>query len=105
MRKRFTVTHSRLHVLFNLAPGALIGQPEPEFAAAFPGYRAEATVLVHDLFRMEPNVYTQFLYFTSVLTRYLKPMIDDQLQQWNACQCGAGQPSPDDWANALTLAL
>lgn len=89
-------------VLWQLAPGTLIGPPEPEFAAAFPGYRAEAHVLVHDLFRMEPNIYTQFLYFTSVLTRYLKPMIDDQLQQWQACQCAAGQPSADDWANALT---
>jgi hypothetical protein len=93
---------SLYEVLWELDAGVLIGSPEPEFSAAFPGYRAEAHVLAHDLFRMEPNLYTQFLYFTSVMTRYLKPMIDDQLQQWNACQCAAGQPSPDDWASALT---
>jgi hypothetical protein len=93
---------SLYEVLWELDTGTLIGSPEPEFAAAFPGYRAEAHVLAHDLFRMEPNLYTQFLYFTSVMTRYLKPMIDDRLQQWNACQCAAGQPSPDDWASALT---
>ena len=93
---------SLYEALWQLEPGTLIGDPEPEFADAFPGYRAEAHVLAHELFRMEPNLYTQFLYFTSVMTRYLKPMIDEALQQWHACQCMTGQPSPDDWASALT---
>jgi hypothetical protein len=51
---------------------------------------------------MEPNLYLQFLYFVAVMTRYLKPMIDDKLQQCHACQCAASGPSPDDWANAVT---
>ncbi|MEQ8785347.1 MAG: hypothetical protein RIC55_03575 [Pirellulaceae bacterium] len=87
--------------LWNQEAGSLMGGVEPEFAAAFSGYRAEAHVTVHNLFRMEPNLYTQFLYFTSVMTRYLKPMIDQQLEQWMACRCGGDQPSPDDWADAL----
>lgn len=93
---------SLYEAIWDLAPGELIGSPEPEFAAAFPGYRADAQMSVHNLFRMEPNIYTQFLYFVSVMTRYLKPMIDDQLKQWNACQCAADRPTADDWADALT---
>lgn len=88
-------------VLWRLDSGTLIGSPEPEFAAAFPGYRAEAHVLVHNLFRLEPNLYTQFLYFVSVMSRYLKPMIDERLEQCTACQCGIGGPTPGDWADAL----
>ena len=90
-------------VLWELEPGELIGAPERKFAAKFPGYRAEAHVFVHDLFRMEPNIYTQFLFFTSVMTRYLKPMIDDKLKQISACECNVDDPSPEDWADALTL--
>ena len=93
---------STYEILWELEPGTLMGIHEPEFAAAFPGYRAESTVMVHQLFHMDPNIYTQFLYFTSVMTRYLKPMIDEALEQWQACQCGADQPSPDDWAESLT---
>lgn len=93
---------SVFEVIWQVEPGGLIGAPEPAFARAFPGYRAEAHVLAHDLFHMEPNLYLQFLYFTSVMTRYLKPMIDDQIEQYRVCSCGADQPSPDDWANALT---
>jgi len=93
---------SLYEVLWQLKPGELTGKVEAAFSKEFPGYRAEAHVLVHNLFSMEPNIYTQFLYFTSVMTRYLKPMIDDTLQQYLACQCGADAPSPDDWADALT---
>ncbi len=93
---------SLYEALWQLEPGELIGAVEPEFAAAFPGYRADACVTVHELFRMEPNVYMQFLYFVSVMTRYLKPMIDEELKQYQACQCGANGPSSDDWANALS---
>lgn len=88
--------------LWQLEPGELIGTVEPEFAAAFPGYRADASVTIHELFRMEPNIYMQFLYFVSVMTRYLKPMIDEELKQYEATCCGASNPSPGDWANALT---
>lgn len=88
--------------LWDLAAGTLMGSPKAEFAAAFPGYRAEAQILVHDLFRMEPNLYTQFLYFVSVMTRYLKPMIDERLKQLTAFRCDGDQPSPEDWADALS---
>lgn len=92
---------SLYETLWNLGPGELIGSAEREFAEAFPGYRSEAQVIVHNLFHMEPNLYLQFLYFTSVMSRYLKPMIDDTLQQWVSCRCGVDSPSPDDWADAL----
>lgn len=92
---------SLYEVLWSLPTGALIGEPEAEFAASFPGYRAEAHLLVHDLFRMSPNIYMQFLFFVSVMSRYLKPMIDERLQQLMACRCGIGEPSADDWADAL----
>ena len=88
--------------IWQLPAATLIGEIEQEFREAFPGYRAEAHVLVHNLFSMDPNLYAQFLYFTSVMSRYLKPMIDQQLQQWMACQCGRDTPSPGDWADALT---
>lgn len=89
--------------LWQLPRASLIGEAiEAEFATAFPHYRAEAQWTVHELFHMEPNIYTQFLYFTSVMTRYLKPLIDEQLQQWLACQCGSDAPTPGDWADALT---
>ncbi len=88
--------------LWDLPAGQLMGASTDEFTAAFPGFRGEATVLAHDLFHMEPNLYTQFLYFTSVMTRYLKPLIDEQLQQWRACHCAGDQPSAGEWAEALS---
>jgi hypothetical protein len=86
--------------LWRLDRGVLMGNAEPEFAGYFPAYRAESQLLAQDLFAMEPNVYTQFLYFVSVLCRYLKP-IKAELPQAVAARCGVGQPSAEDWADAL----
>ncbi len=40
---------------------------------AYPGYRAEAQVLGQDLFHLRPNPSMQFLYFVSVVSRYVPP--------------------------------
>ncbi|MBS0265914.1 MAG: hypothetical protein JSS02_28545, partial [Planctomycetes bacterium] len=86
--------------LWRLDRGVLMGSAEPEFVGHFPDYRAESQLLAQNLFSMEPNVYSQFLYFVSVLCRYLKP-IESELPQAVVAKCGVGTPSPEDWADAL----
>jgi hypothetical protein len=88
--------------LWGLDPGSLMGPAAVSFRAAFPNYRAEAAVLAQNLFALGPNLYTQFLYFLSIATRYLRPLLDDRPQAVDPYQCGKGQPTPDDWAEALT---
>jgi hypothetical protein len=88
--------------LWHLEPGYLMGPAAPAFGRAFPGHRAEATVLAQDLFTLGPNLYTQFLYFLSIATRYLQPIEDDRPSAVDPYQCGKGQPTPDDWGEALT---
>ncbi len=84
-------------------PGSMMGEAsEEEFAKAYPGYRAEAQVLGEELFRLGPNVYTQFLYFVSVVSRYALPEEDREPVNNDPYSCGCGEPSPDDWADALT---
>ena len=85
------------------APGSLMDEAtEAEFAAAYPGYRAEAQVLGEKLFRLGPNVYTQFLYFVSVVSRYAPPKEDGEPVGSGPYACGCGEPTADDWADALT---
>src|SRR5262249_52959545 len=57
--------------LWQLEPGALMGPDRPAFEQAYPDYRADAQVVAQDLFNLGPNLYTQFLYFVSVITRYI----------------------------------
>lgn len=85
-------------------PGSLMGGPSVEqaFAEKHPGYRADAQVLGETLFRLGPNVYTQFLYFVSVVSRYIQLKKDEEPTGSDPYSCGCGEPSPDDWADALT---
>jgi hypothetical protein len=84
-------------------PGSLMGPGHDAFGREFPAYRAEAHVLGQDLFHLGPNLYTQFLYFVSVVSRYVRvreekgPALAD-----GPYDCGSGEPSADDWAEALT---
>jgi hypothetical protein len=87
--------------LWQLDAGALMGPANDDFQQAFPNYRAEAAVLAQNLFTLGPNLYTQFLYFLSIATRYLRPLVEDQPKAINPYQCGKGQPTPDDWGEAL----
>jgi hypothetical protein len=88
--------------LWRLDAGALIGPAAGEFGRAFPGYRAEAAVLAQNVFTLGPNLYTQFLYFLSIATRYLRPLVAARLIAIDPYQCGAGQPTADDWGEAIT---
>jgi hypothetical protein len=88
--------------LWRLDAGTLIGPAMREFQGAFPSYRAEAIVLAQDLFTLGPNIYTQFLYLLSIATRYLRPLLEDRPKAIDPYQCGKGQPTPDDWGQALT---
>ncbi len=88
--------------LWELECGALMGPAESAFSAMFPAYRAEARILSGNLFALGPNVYTQFLYFLSVMIRYITPPDEDQPKASHPMQCGRGEPTPDEWAEAVT---
>ncbi len=83
-------------------PGSLLGPVHPEFGEAYPSYRAEAQVLGQNLFHLAPNLYTQFLYFVSVVSRYVFPPDHAAPSRLDPYSCGCGEPSADDWAEALT---
>lgn len=87
-------------MLWNLPEGSMMGKAAEDFSKHFPGYRAEASLLVDQLFTMEPNIYTQFIYFVSVISRYIKPIKGDKPKQENG-SCQQDQPTPEDWADAL----
>jgi hypothetical protein len=90
--------------LWQLDPGTLIGpRHEAAFLRRFPEYRADAHMMAQDLFRLGPNIYTQFLYFLSVVSRYLQvPKKGGPAHNGDPLRCGHGDPSPEDWADALT---
>lgn len=88
--------------LWQTEPGTLIGQVADAFGQACPDYRADAQLLVQNLFGLAPNLYTQFIYFLSVVTRYVKPLAGERPVGGDPCRCGKGEPSPEDWADALT---
>jgi hypothetical protein len=86
--------------LWRTEPGSLMGPRWKSFEDLFPGYRAEAQVLSQDLFPLGPNIYTQFLYFASVMTRYLSILGKDP-KSGSPYECNCDDPSPDDWADSL----
>ncbi|SIO65812.1 hypothetical protein SAMN05444166_7845 [Singulisphaera sp. GP187] len=88
--------------LWGLPPGDLIGPAHSAFARAYPGARADAQVLSQDLFPLGPNLYTQYLYFASVVSRYLLPPEEQKAERGDPYECGCGEPTADDWADALT---
>jgi hypothetical protein len=88
--------------LWGQEPGALMGPAERGFAETFPGYRSEARVLAEGLFALGPNLYTQFLYFLSVMIHYLTPPDEAPPEHGPSLRCGRGEPSPGEWAEAIT---
>jgi hypothetical protein len=88
--------------LWQMEPGALVGPVATEFEAEYKSYRADAQLLVQNLFGLAPNLYTQFIYFLSVMCRYVKPLEGDTPEGIDPCSCGQGEPEPEDWADALT---
>ncbi len=87
--------------LWRRLPGELMGRAREGFEEAHPGYRADAHVLSQDLFRMGPNLYTQFLYFVSIVSRYVKPLVGEKPEGRDPIACRGGEPTPEDWADAL----
>jgi hypothetical protein len=91
--------------LWRLEPGSLLGGAGPRFGRSYHNYRADAQLLAQNLFPLGPNLYTQFLYFASVLSRYLRPPRAREPVSIDPYSCGRGEPSPEDWADALTPSL
>jgi hypothetical protein len=89
-------------VSWGLPPGDLCGPGYATFAAAYPDARADAELFVEDAPGVAGNVYLGFLYFVSVLSRYVKPPKLKTPEQRDVMGCGCGEPSPDDWGDALT---
>jgi hypothetical protein len=88
---------------WGLEPGSLMGPKcAADFEDEYPGSRAEAQVLGQNLFALGPNVYTQFLYFVSVVAKYAVLDGEQEPTAADPYSCGCGEPSPDDWADALT---
>jgi hypothetical protein len=83
-------------------PGTLMGPAARAFVQAFPAYRAEARVLAENLFVLGPNLYAQFLYFLSIMLRYLTPPDSGQPQASDPMRCGRSTPTPEEWAEAVT---
>ena len=103
--------------LWELEEGDILGPVVEPFRRRFPHYRAEAEVLTEDIFVLGPNLYTQFLYFLSLSLRYLVPVLpkgdkspknDGEGETIPAPVsadgkgCNCGDPSPSDWAQAMT---
>lgn len=88
--------------LWRVMPGSIMGPAYRGFHQAFPTYRSEAQLLVQNLFTLGPNLYTQFLYFLSILCRYIKPLIKEQPEQGGPYQCSCASPTDGDWADAIT---
>lgn len=88
--------------IWTLQPGLLMGPALGDFAKNFPGYRAEAQLFAQNLFGIEPNILTQFLYFLSVFSRYIQPLQGELPVFASPFDCKHDNPSPEDWAEALT---
>ncbi|MBI3099238.1 MAG: hypothetical protein HYY93_13510 [Planctomycetes bacterium] len=84
--------------LWGLEPGRLRGPLARWMEDKFPGYRGEAQMLASDLFNLAPNVFTQFIYFASVYSRYLG--LEQEPKPFLVTRCH-GEPSPDDYADAI----
>ncbi|MFP2923998.1 hypothetical protein ACLESO_02030 [Pyxidicoccus sp. 3LG] len=88
--------------LWRLEPGSLMGPGAKAFSKHFPEARADAQLVAQNLFHLGPNIYTQFLYFLSICTRYVQPPKAELPQSADPQACCRGEPSPEDWAEALT---
>jgi hypothetical protein len=88
-----------LEELWQRDPGDLMAGGEAELAEAFPDYRIEAKLVAQNLFALAPSVPLQFLYYASVLYRYVPAADPDDGE--GGCECMEGEPSGEDFAEAL----
>ncbi|QDG52284.1 hypothetical protein FIV42_16520 [Persicimonas caeni] len=89
--------------LWRLEPDTLMGGCADDYEDEYPNYRAEAQLLAQNLYRLGPNIYTQFTYFLSVFVRYIKPPEEKQktILIFRPLEDLVGEPSAEDWADAL----
>ncbi len=86
-----------------MEPLALTGEAGPVLEADFPGARAEAQRLAEEIPNLAPNLFTQFIYFASIFSRY-RPLDEAPNQKSPSLNPTAGDhSSPDagDYADAL----
>ncbi len=88
--------------LWRLEPGQLMGPKAKSFEQHHPTARADAQLVAQNLFHLGPNLYTQFLYYLSISSRYVQPPERARLLSADPQACCKGEPSPEDWADALT---
>lgn len=88
--------------LWRCDPGTLMGDILEDYEKAFPQYRADAQLLAQNLFPLGPNLFTQFIYFVSVVCRYLQPKDREKPLSIAPYSCRGDEPTPEDWADALT---
>lgn len=86
--------------LWQLDPGALLGACHEPFERKFRYARADAQLMAQHLFHLGPNLFTQFLYFVSVTTRYMR-VREATKMVGGMLGCACRDPSPEDWAEAL----
>ena len=91
-----------LEEAFGLAPRALTREAGEAFEVTFPGCRAEAQLMAQELPNLAPNIFTQFLYFASVVSRY---QLQGEMQTlWTSrdpLRGDYGRPDAGDYADAL----
>lgn len=93
----FSVYLAIYEELWQLDEGHLMGPGEAYFAQRYPDYRAQAQLLAQDLLPLGSNLYTQYLFFASILLHYVEP----EPKGSDPFDCTPGGPDPDDWAEAL----
>jgi hypothetical protein len=94
-------TRAVLEELWQRPPGDLMGEAALDFERRFRGYRVDAQLVAQNLFALAPSVPLQFLYFASIAYRYARQPEEGQPQGGAGCECMEGEPSAEDWAEAL----
>lgn len=86
-------------------PNSLTKEAGAELERRYPGARAEAQVLAQEMPNLAPNLFTQFVYFASVVSRY--QVVDAEKEQYargrplNPSHGDHSAPTAGDYADAL----
>jgi hypothetical protein len=86
-----------------VAPYTLTREAGKQLEQDFPGARAEAQLLAQELPNLAPNLFTQLIYFASVVSRYqpIDKGMQSRTQELNPTAGDYSKPSPGDYADAL----
>jgi hypothetical protein len=94
-------TRAVLEELWQAPPGHFMGARAIDFERDFPSYRVDAQLVAQNLFALAPSVPLQFLYFASIVYRYASLSEEPASPGGPGCDCMDGEPSAEDWAEAL----